>query len=124
MLDLSQKKLEVYQLSLSFIKDVYELTGKFPKHEFFVLVTQIRRAAISINSNIAEGASRTSLKEKKRFYEIARGSAVEIDTQLEIAIQLNYYSAGSVVKMEQTLASIFRILSRMISNLNLSVQKQ
>lgn len=123
MLDLSHKKLEVYQLSLCFIKEIYELTERFPKHEFYVLVNQLRRAAISISSNIAEGASRTSPKEKKRFYEVARGSAVEIDTQLEIAIQLQYYSPGSVVKLEQTLASIFRILSRMISNLNNTVQK-
>ena len=123
MLDLSHKKLEVYKLSMCLVKDIYELTESFPKHELYSLVNQTRRAAISVSSNIAEGASRTSPKEKKRFYEIARGSAVEIDTQLEIAIQLKYYSHGAAGKMEQTLASIYRILSRMISNLNQSVQK-
>ena len=78
MLELSHKKLEVYKLSMCLVKDIYELTESFPKHELYSLVNQTRRAAISVSSNIAEGASRTSPKEKKRFYEIAEDLLVEL----------------------------------------------
>lgn len=120
MLNLSHKNLEVYHISLLFIKEVYLLTNDFPKQELYSLVSQIRRAAISVCSNIAEGASRTSPKEKKRYYEVARGSIVEIDTQLEIAISLNYYSKNNDHPVEKYMVAIFRILSKMISNFNAS----
>lgn len=123
MLDLSHKKLEVYKLSMCLVKDIYELTESFPKHELYSLVNQTRRAAISVSSNIAEGASRTSPKEKKRYYEIARSPVAEIDTQIEIAIHLKYYTPKSAIQLEDTIVSIFRILSKMISNLNTTIQK-
>ena len=85
MLNLSHKNLEVYKISLKLIKEVYAITKGFPKEELYVLVSQIRRAAISVCSNIAEGASRISRAEKKRFYEISRSSLVEMDTQFEIS---------------------------------------
>lgn len=119
MLNLSHKNLEVYHISMLLVKEVYLLTNDFPKQELYSLVSQIRRAAISVCSNIAEGAARTSAKEKKRFYEVARGSIVEIDTQLEIAISFNYYSKNNEHPIEKYMESIFRILSKMISNLNL-----
>jgi len=120
MLNLSHKKLDVYQLSLKLIEEIYKATKTFPKEEFYVLVSQIRRAAVSVCSNIAEGASRISKKEKKRFYEVSRSSLVEIDTQFEIAIILNYYKNGQMKEMEQYLESTFRMLSKMITNLNQS----
>ena len=123
MLELSHKKLEVFKLSICLVKDIYELTESFPKHELYSLVNQTRRAAISVSSNIAEGASRTSPKEKKRYYEIARSPVAEIDTQIEIAIHLKYYTPKSAIQLEDTIVSIFRILSKMISNLNTTIQK-
>lgn len=117
MLNLSHKKLDVYQISLKLVKDVYKATSQFPKEEQYVLVSQIRRAAISVCSNIAEGASRISKKEKKRFYEISRSSLVEMDTQFEIAIILEYYKTGKMQELEQYLESTFRMLSKMIENL-------
>ena len=78
----------------------------------------MRRAAISVSSNIAEGAARVSRKEKKRFYEISRSSLVEVDTQFEIAIILDYYKKGQMAELEQYLESTFRMLSKMIENLN------
>ncbi len=81
------------------------------------MVTQLRRAAISVCSNIAEGAARQSILEKKRFYEIARSSAVEIDTQFEVALLLEYVKTIQITEIEQTLESIFRMLSKMIDNL-------
>ena len=120
MLNLSHKKLDVYQISLKLVKEVYKATKQFPKEEQFVLISQIRRAAISVSSNIAEGASRISKLEKKRFYEISRSSLVEMDTQFEIAIILDYYKQGQMAELEQYLESTFRRLSKMIENLNLN----
>ena len=84
MLILSHKTLEVYNISLNLLKEIYKTTKGFPKEEQYLLISQVRRAAISVCSNIAEGAARISKKEKKRFYEVARSSVVEIDTQFEI----------------------------------------
>jgi four helix bundle protein len=119
MLTLSHKKPDVYQISLNLAKEVYKATAHFQKEEQYVLVSQIRRAAVSVCSNIAEGASRISKKEKKRFYEMSRSSLVEMDTQFEIAIILEYYRKGQMQELEQYLESIFRMLSKIIGNLNL-----
>ena len=116
MLDLSHKKLEVYQLSLKLIKEIYTITTLFPLEEKFVLSSQLKRASISVSSNIAEGAARISNLEKKRFFEIARSSAVEIDTQLEIAIMLNYISNKETENANLLIESIFKMLSKLISN--------
>jgi four helix bundle protein len=117
MLDLSHKNLDVYKFSLLLIKEAYKATKQFPKEEQYVLISQIGRTAISVSSNIAEGASRRSKKEKIRFYEISRSSLVEIDTQFEIAILLDYYKKGQMPEFEQYAESVFRMLSKMIANL-------
>ena len=117
MLTLSHKTLDVYKISLSLIREIYKATSLFPKEEQFILTSQIKRAAISVVSNIAVGASRISKPEKKRFYEIARSSLVEIDSQFEIAINLNYYKKGQMVELEQCLESTFRMLSKKLENL-------
>ncbi|MBC7947027.1 MAG: four helix bundle protein [Chitinophagaceae bacterium] len=102
------------------VKEVYIATGNFPKSEQYGLVSQMRRAAISVCSNIAEGAARISRQEKKRFYEISRSSLVELNTQFELAIILNYYQKGRMADLEQRLESTFRMLSKMIANLELN----
>jgi len=117
MLNLSHKNLIVYKISLSLIKEVYAAAKSFPKEEKYILISQVQRAAISVCSNIAEGASRISKREKKRFYEIARSSLVEIDTHFEIAIVLEYYKNGQMKELEKYLEDVFRILSKMINNL-------
>ena len=118
MLNLSHKTLDVYQIALKLVNDVYSVTGKFPKEEQYVIVNQLRRAAISVCSNIAEGAARISKSEKKRFYEVARSSAVEIDTQIEIASNLRYLQNIDIKSLESHLLSVFRILCKMIDNLD------
>ena len=117
MLKLSHKTLDVYQLSLKLVKEVYILTSTLPTEERYGLSSQLRRAAVSVCSNIAEGAARASKQEKKRFYEVASSSVVEIDTQFEIIIMLNYWTRAKVKDLEQYLESIFRMLSKMIDNL-------
>lgn len=117
MLDLSHKKLEVYKIALKLVKEIYNITKQFPKEEQYVIISQIRRAAISVCSNIAEGAARRSKLEKKRFYEISRSSAVEIDTQFEIALSLEFVQISQIQLIKQHLESVFRILCKMIDNL-------
>lgn len=117
MLNLSHKKLEVYQTALKLVNEVYVLTKGFPREEQFVLVSQLRRAVVSVCSNIAEGAARRSKVEKKRFFEIARSSVVEIDTQFEIALNLNYSNKDKIKEIERYMESVFRMLSTMINNL-------
>lgn len=80
MLKLNHKKLTVWEKSIDFVKEVYRLTDNFPSEEKFGLISQVRRAAVSVSSNLSEGASRKSEKERRRYYEIARSTLVEIDT--------------------------------------------
>lgn len=117
MLELSHKKPEVYKISAAVIKKIYDLTKTFPKEEIFGLVSQLRRAAVSVTSNIAEGAARKSNAEKKRFYEVARSSLVEVDTQIEICLFLAYLSKDNITELEKNIESVFRMLSKMINNL-------
>lgn len=101
MLNLSHKKLDVYKVTLELIKEVYKHTKSFPPEEKFLLVNQLRRAAVSVCSNIAEGASRISKDEKKRFFEISRSSLVEIDTQVEISLIIEYLKKGEIGDLEK-----------------------
>lgn len=86
----SYRDLEVWKLAIAFVKDIYLTTGKFPLNEKYGLTQQIRRAAVSIPSNTAEGQVRNSAKEFTQFLAIALGSAAELETQLIIASEVNY----------------------------------
>lgn len=86
----THKKLEVWSQAIDFVLKIYSITNQFPNNEQFGITSQIRRAAVSIPSNIAEGASRKGLKENIQFLYIALGSASEIDTQLIISHKLKY----------------------------------
>jgi four helix bundle protein len=122
MLQLSHKKLDVYQIALKLVKEVYTITQNFPPEERFLIVNQVRRAAISVCSNLAEGSARKSKQEKIRFFEISRSSAVEIDTQFEIVLILQYVKNDQINQLEQYLESVFRMISKLISNLEGSQQ--
>ena len=82
--------LRVWQEAVALVTEVYKITASFPKEEVFALTSQMRRAAISIPSNIAEGAARTTDKEFHQFLSIARGSLSELETQLVISRNLGY----------------------------------
>ena len=117
MLQLPHKKLDLYQLSLQLVKEVYAVTQNFPSEERFLIVNQVRRAAISVCSNLAEGSDRKSKQEKIRFFEISRSSAVEINTQLEISLLLQYVQQNQTDQLEKYLESVFGMTSKLISNL-------
>jgi four helix bundle protein len=84
------QQLDAWKVGMALVKTTYEITAVFPVEERFGLAQQMRRAAVSIPSNLAEGAARTSPKEYAQFISIARGSMAELDTQLQIATQLGY----------------------------------
>lgn len=86
----NHKELEAWKKSIEFVSEIYELTKDFPKEEIYGLTNQIRRCAVSIPSNIAEGSARQSDKEFIQFLYVAMGSLVELETQLIIAKNLSY----------------------------------
>ena len=114
MLALSHKKLTVYQNSVKLVSEIYLKTEHYPSEEKYGLVRQMRRTAISVSSNIAEGAARKSEKERKRFYEIARSSLVELDTQVEISLNLNYITNKDIKTMAKLANKTFAMLSNMV----------
>ncbi|AWI26345.1 four helix bundle protein [Flavobacterium pallidum] len=106
------KELHAWKLSREFCKNVYEMTSLFPSDEKFGLTNQLRRAAVSIPSNIAEGSSRNSNKDFCRFLEIAIGSAYEIETQLLIAADLSFITNKNSETLINQLDSIVKMISR------------
>ncbi len=117
MLNLSHKSLDVWKDSLKLVKLVYSVTEKLPKKEDFVIVSQMRRAALSVPSNIAEGYSRFSKKEIIRFLEIARSSLVELDTQFELCVELQYLKRDELSEISELLNKIFAKLTNLMKSL-------
>jgi four helix bundle protein len=114
MLKLNHKKLDVWQLAVKLVSLIYQLTSNYPKEEIYGLTNQTRRASVSVSANIAEGASRKSLVERKRFYEIARSSLVEVDNHIEIAKELNYLNPELINQFGEKLNELFAKLSKFI----------
>ena len=111
----SHKDLKVWQESMNLVILIYKVSEDFPKHEIYGLSSQIRRAAVSIPSNIAEGAGRKGENEFKRFLYIALGSLSEVETQLEISKRLGYINDIEV--MNNSIYFIRNILSNLIKSL-------
>ncbi|WP_248656789.1 four helix bundle protein [Fibrobacter succinogenes] len=101
----------VYQKALQWLLDVYRLCRTFPDYERFALTSQIRRAAVSVTSNIAEGMSRSSDREVVHFLEISYGSLMEVQSQLEVAQLLNYISKDSLDDVDPKTEEIAKMLS-------------
>ena len=110
------RELKVWKKALSLVTEIYKLTKHFPKEEQFGLTSQIRRCAVSIPSNIAEGAGRSSTKEFMRFLDIANGSLSELETQLIIIDKLNYINTQELVDNELTV--IRKMLYRLKQSLS------
>ena len=113
-LTLNHQKLDVYQFSKIFVLECYKLTKVLPTDEKFGMISQIRRAALSVHLNIAEGSSRKSEVERKRYYEISRGSIIEIDAALDVANDLEYINNYDTAKLGEAMIRTFKMLSRMI----------
>ncbi len=114
-LELAHTKLDVFAVSKSFVLACYKETKSFPSEEKFGMISQIRRAALSVHLNVAEGCSRKSAVERKRYYEIARGSVIEIDAALDIAVGLEYTSKQELEELGKLMIRSFQMISKMIS---------
>ena len=108
------KELDVWIKSRAFVKEIYLLTKDFPKDELYGLTSQMRRCAISIPSNVAEGYGRQYKKETLQFFHIARGSLYELETQLYIASDLTYLTEAKLTRMILHLEECRKLLGGLI----------
>ena len=107
----SFEKLKVWQEAKKLVVEVYQLLDSFPKFEKFALCDQIRRAIVSVPSNIAEGSGRKSLKEQIHFLEISYGSLMESYNQLLIAVDLAYISEESVIAIKPSIDAVAKMIN-------------
>lgn len=114
----SFKELRIWQQGIEIVKDVYALTRDFPKEELYGITSQMRRAAISIPANIAEGFKRYHGKEYKQFLHIALGSAAELETLLIIAHELGYLNAEALRISQDKLTSVSKMISTLLGKLD------
>lgn len=114
----SYKDLNIWKRSIGLVKDLYEITSLFPKEESYVLTSQIRRSAISIPSNIAEGFTRSHNKEYRQFLYIALGSCAELETQIIIANNLKYLEDNQLSVIIDELEIICKMIMNLIKKLN------
>ena len=112
---LGHHDLKAWQLAIGIVKETYVLTSTFPKDEIYTLTSQMRRAAISVPSNIAEGAARLGTKEFVQFLAISRGSLSELETQLHIARELGYVTKST--NLDVAIAELFRVIGGLMDAL-------
>ena len=105
------RKLIAYQKAKEVVKRTYKLLKKFPKEEQYAMCDQLRRASISITSNIAEGMNRYSVKDKNHFLEMAYGSLMEVSSQMEIAEELGYINNADRQNMDALIDEVARLIS-------------
>ena len=113
-LTLAHTKLDAYQASRKLALDCYAVTRQFPPDERFCMIQQIRRAALSVHLNLAEGCSRRSTGERRRYFEVSRGSVVEIDTCFDLAVELKYVNFDDLKSTGRSIVNTFKLLSGMI----------
>ncbi|WP_319482009.1 four helix bundle protein [uncultured Draconibacterium sp.] len=114
------KNLKVWQKGIDLVVDIYKSTSTFPKEEIYGLTSQIKRSAISVPSNIAEGSGRGSDKELNRFLDIALGSSFELETQLILANKLNFLSDNDFSEIITSLDEEQRMITGLQKNLKQS----
>ena len=113
----SYRELLVWQKSMTLVKCIYQETRAFPKEEIYGLTSQMRRAAVSVPCNIAEGQGRASKKEFRQFLSMSRGSLLELETQLQIAADLGFLSAESRSQLVDKTAELLRMLNGLMGSL-------
>ena len=113
------RDLKVWQKSMDVVKEIYKISANFPGDEKYVLTPQLRRAAISVPSNIAEGYGRNATKDYKRFLQISMGSIYELQTQVEIAFEVNYFNdKEKYIHLQEKLNELTRMLHSLINKIN------
>lgn len=120
----SFRKLDAYIYAKDLVKQVYALIKKFPKEEQYALCDQLRRAVISIPSNIAEGSGRTTPKDQAHFYTMAFGSLMEVLAQLDVACELEYITETEFETLELLINKEAKILSGLVAKRNSLNTKQ
>ena len=120
----SFEKLKVWQEAKKLVVDVYHLLDSFPKFEKYALCDQIRRAIVSVPSNIAEGSGRRSLKEQIHFLEIAYGSLMETYNQLLIAIELTYITEESVEAIKPSIDAVAKMINGLSNSYGQKLEEQ
>ncbi|KFC39672.1 four helix bundle protein [Elizabethkingia anophelis] len=115
-LKLNHQNLEVYKSAKKLLNASYDILEKLPDSENFNLKSQLKRASTSVLLNISEGSSRKSKTERNRFYEIARGSIVEIDTCCEVIIERNYIKPEEFTELGNYIVSTFILLSNLLKS--------
>jgi four helix bundle protein len=120
----THENLEVWKKSIDLVVEIYEVTESLPKDERFGLTSQIRRAAVSIPANIAEGAARTSKKEFLYFLSNAQGSASELSTEILICVRLGFLDQGLHRELQSKLDEIGRMISGLCSRLRSQVENR
>ena len=113
-LQLKHQQLEVFKAAKSFTLECYKITKAFPPDERFNMIQQVRRAGLSVVLNIAEGCSRKSEAERKRFFEISRGSLIEVDAAFDIANDLGYFGNNNLTTLGKLTNKTFGMLSKML----------
>ena len=117
-LQLAHTKTEIFQQSQNLALECYRVTKLFPSEEKFAMVQQIKRASMSVHLNVAEGCSRKSLAERKRFFEISRGSVIEIDAAIGMASKLDYCEIKAMESSGNLIISCFKQLTGLIASSN------
>ncbi|MBO7602259.1 MAG: four helix bundle protein [Bacteroidaceae bacterium] len=118
------RKLIAYQKAKEIVKRTYKLLKKFPAEERYAMCDQLRRASVSVTSNIAEGVNRFSVKDKSHFIEIAYGSLMEVSSQFEIAEDLGYITTDDRMSMDLLIEEDARLLSGLLNSYQPSDTKQ
>ena len=120
----THRDLRVWQQSIDFVSPMYLMTRSLPKEELFGLVSQMRRAAVSVPSNIAEGYARGTDKEKIHFLRISSGSMSELETQLTLCLKLGYISQEEYNTTSEKLVSVWKQLNALISVIKKRINSQ
>lgn len=117
MVESSYRNLNVWKKSIDLVLLIYRLTKPFPRDEVYGLTAQLRRASVSVPSNIAEGQGRKANNDFRRFLHLAMGSLMEVETQVIIAAQLGYIDGAALARVENDTREIGRMLNGLMANL-------
>lgn len=119
MLELSPKKLIAWQKAIKLLPLIYEVCRKLPKEENYNIISQMKRAGLSVSNNLAEGAARKTKPDKKNFFAIARSSVVEIDNCITASLELHFLSTDDLKEISPAIVELFKLISGLIdSNTN------